>query len=79
MSRRFIVAAKRGLGGDSVSIDVNMAEELQKSLQRAYDILESMDDETFQAVDGEPMIEDLNTYIMEVASAKSTYLGMEDY
>ena len=43
--------------------------QLQRSLQDAYDVLENMNDETFQACDGEALIDDLDVAIREVSSA----------
>lgn len=42
---------------------------LKRALQKAWDILEGMDDETYQVVQGESIIEDLDIHIRTCAEA----------
>ena len=56
------------------TIKVNSLRVLQRKLQEAYNIVEDLDDETFQALgDGETLVDDLDTYIREIAQTIKDY------
>ena len=71
------VKAAVGPYGNSINVEYSRMTDLKKSLQHAYDILEEMDDETFQLCDGEALIDDLDTAIREVDSRIQWYNGLE--
>ena len=51
------------------STNMSSARRLMQTLKEAYNILDAMDVETWEAVDGEAMQDDLDVYIREVQSA----------
>ena len=63
------IKAVKGPYGNEVSVDLLKMQDLRGYLQLAFDTLEEMDDETFQAVDGEGFIDDLDIAIHEVNDA----------
>ena len=71
------IKSATGPYGNDVSIEYNKALELKKHLQAAFDILEEMDDETFNACDGEALIDDLDVAIHEVESTLKFARGLE--
>ena len=53
--------------GNSINVDIDKLGDLKGYLQIAYDTIEEMDDETFQAIgDGEQLTNDLDIYIREL-------------
>ena len=74
-NRRAIKASYVGLGGNEINMDRKAIVALSQALRSAFDILEEMDDETFQALgDGESLYADLEVYTHELADT----LGMID-
>ena len=76
--KRQITASKIGPYGNNISINVSKADMLADALRQAYDALEEMDDETFQAVDGEAMMNDIDDYLREVSSVIEWYDSLLD-
>ncbi len=60
------IKAAVGPYGNNVDVQYNKVFQLKRSLRAAYDILEDMDDDTFNACDGEALIDDLDTALHEV-------------
>lgn len=61
------IKAAVGPYGNQINVDVRELTNLKNYLQKAYDTLDFLDDETFQAIgDGEQMSEDLDIYIREL-------------
>jgi len=61
------IKAAVGPYGNQINVDVRELINLKNYLQKAYDTLDFIDDETFQAIgDGEQMSEDLDIYIREL-------------
>lgn len=56
-----MIAYSSGYLGDSRAI-----RRLQQTLQAAFDMLEEMDDETFQVINGESIADDLDVTIREL-------------
>ena len=52
--------------GNNINVNIEKMEDLKGYLQLAYDILEEMDDATFQLADGEALLDDLDTAIREL-------------
>lgn len=74
MNRSFIatsdtksIKAATGPYGNQINVDVRELENLKQYLQKAYDQLDYLDDESFQAIgDGEQMQSDLDDYVREL-------------
>lgn len=61
------IKSATGPYGNQINVDVRELENLKQYLQKAYDTLDFIDDETFQAIgDGETMSDDLDIYIREL-------------
>ena len=61
------IKAAVGPYGNQINVDIRELINLKNYLQKAYDTLDFIDDETFQAIgDGEQMSDDLDTYIREL-------------
>ena len=61
------VKAVTGPYGNQINVDTRELINLKQYLQKAYDQLDYLDDETFQAIgDGEQMQADLDDYIREL-------------
>ncbi len=60
------IKSATGPYGNQINVNIEKMEDLRGYLQLAYDILEEMDDETFQLADGEALMNDLDTAIREV-------------
>ena len=61
------IKAAVGPYGNQINVDVRELINLKNYLQKAYDTLDFIDDETFQAIgDGEQMSNDLDVYIREL-------------
>ncbi len=59
----------KGPYGNKLNVNTYKLRNLQKKLQEVYDLVEDLDDETFQALgDGETLVDDLDTYIHEIAT-----------
>lgn len=72
MQRTFVarpINAATGSYGNQINVNIGELVNLKQHLQKAFDQVEGLDDETFQAIgDGEQLSEDLNTYIRELAT-----------
>ena len=61
------IRSATGPYGNQINVDVRELINLKNYLQKAYDTLDFIDDETFQAIgDGEQMSNDLDVYIREL-------------
>ena len=61
------IRSATGPYGNQINVDVRELTNLKNYLQKAYDTLDFIDDETFQAIgDGEQMSDDLDIYIREL-------------
>lgn len=68
------VKAATGPYGNNINVDVRELTNLKQYLQKAYDTLDYIDDETFQAIgDGEQMSNDLDIYIRELDTTLMMY------
>lgn len=62
-----VVRAAVGPYGNQINVNIGKLEDLRGYLQLAYDTIDEMDDETFQAIgDGEQLSSDLDIYIREL-------------
>lgn len=62
-----VVRSATGPYGNQINVNVKELVNLKQYLQKAFDQLEWLDDETFQAIgDGEQLSDDLDTYIREL-------------
>lgn len=59
------IKAATGLSGSEISINTRKVEQIQKALQTAYDLIEELDDDSFQATQGENMMDDLDIWIRQ--------------
>lgn len=71
------ITAAVGPYGNNVNVDVEKMQDLRGYLQLAFDTLEEMDDQTFNAVDGEALIDDLDIAIHEVRDSIKFAKGLE--
>lgn len=71
------IRSATGPYGNTVNVNLKQMELLRSTLQKAYDILEDMDDDTFNACDGEALINDLDIAVHEVATAVDTVKSFE--
>lgn len=60
---------RKGPYGNTISVNTAKMNQLGTALRKVYDILYEMDDDTFQLVDGENMLSDVEDYIREVSDA----------
>lgn len=61
------VKAAVGPYGNNINVNIGKLEDLRGYLRLAYDTIDEMDDETFQAIgDGEQLSDDLDVYIREL-------------
>ena len=60
------ISAARGPYGNEINVNTNALVLLQRTLQDAYDIIEELDDETFQAAQLETLVEELDISIREI-------------
>ena len=63
------IKAAVGPYGNNINVDIEKLEDLRGYLRLAYDAIDEMDDETFQAIgDGEQLSDDLGIYLRELDS-----------
>lgn len=71
------ITAAVGPYGNNVDVQYSKVYQLKRALRTAYDTLEDMDDNTFNACDGEALIDDLDIALREVDSVLRFVRGEE--
>lgn len=66
MARKFKITANTNAEG----VDLKKMYELQNRLQSAYNYLTDLDDKTYEACDGDALMNDLDTYVRQLATSR---------
>ncbi len=70
------IRSATGPYGNNVNVNMEQMQILRNALKTAYNTLEEMDDDTFNACDGEGIIDDIDTALREVDSAIKFVKGL---
>ena len=58
------------------SFNTGVARKIQHHLKEAFDLLESLDNDSYDAIDGPSMSDDLDTYIREIDTEIDNYANL---